>query len=317
MNTIITTGETINLDTFFKTDNFCIHVGEQTFSNDNMNWKEIYKESDYYLFFCSFYQNTYSVQIIHNKMKEYGVNFNNIYFLCNSIDEVKVFNAFGIHAVLCHHNAFINSNIFTIRNTDIMYDAVYNTRPVAWKRPFLARKIKKLAIIEGYRFEFDSNQYFDLKKLEPLYINDKRLDSVQVASIYAQSSVGLALSPSEGGCLSSGEYLLCGLPVVSTKSTGGRDTYYNEYNSILCEDNENSVAYSIQRFISNMPSKTKIRDMHIQTDKMMWDSFIRVIDIIFKHESISENAEFLFYERRLEDLQRHGRFKFFEYRKKL
>ena len=45
----------------------------------------------------------------------------------------------------------------------------------------------------------------------------------------------------EGANYSSSEYLLCGLPVVSTESSGGRDYWFDDYNSIICKPNEDSV----------------------------------------------------------------------------
>ena len=47
--------------------------------------------------------------------------------------------------------------------------------------------------------------------------------------------VGGVFSEEEGACWASSEYLLCGLPVVSTHSRGGRDVWYSGHNSLIVE----------------------------------------------------------------------------------
>lgn len=61
------------------------------------------------------------------------------------------------------------------------------------------------------------------------------------------SSVGGIFSATEGACYASTEYLMCGLPVISTHSTGGRDIWYTPDNSILVEATEPAVAARLQR----------------------------------------------------------------------
>jgi glycosyltransferase involved in cell wall biosynthesis len=60
------------------------------------------------------------------------------------------------------------------------------------------------------------------------------------------SSIGGMFSATEGACYASTEYLMCGLPVVSTASTGGRDIWYTPHNSIIVEANETAVAAGVQ-----------------------------------------------------------------------
>ena len=51
------------------------------------------------------------------------------------------------------------------------------------------------------------------------------LNTEEVRRILVQSRCGLALSAQEGAMYASGEYLLAGLPVVTTRSRGGRDAF--------------------------------------------------------------------------------------------
>ena len=55
----------------------------------------------------------------------------------------------------------------------------------------------------------------------------QRYDTNQICEIYAQSRCGLILSSEEGACFAATEYLLCGLPVVTTPSVGGREAFFD------------------------------------------------------------------------------------------
>jgi hypothetical protein len=86
---------------------------------------------------------------------------------------------------------------------------------------------------------------------------------VQINNIYSQAYVAGIFSLSEGACFASTQYLLSGLPVVSTKSKGGRDIWYNDENSIICEDNEtdcyNCIQLAKQKVLNGEFDKQTIR----------------------------------------------------------
>lgn len=107
---------------------------------------------------------------------------------------------------------------------ELRYDAVLNARSKPYKNRWAASNIASLAVIdfEVRRPEF-SCQYY----------NQHHLDLEEVASVLRRSRVGLCLSFIEGASLASLEYLLCGLPVVSTRSLGGRNNWYHDGNCIL------------------------------------------------------------------------------------
>jgi len=60
------------------------------------------------------------------------------------------------------------------------------------------------------------------KVLRPKFKNDRRSTKEEVTEVYRDSVCGGIFSAGEGACFSSSEYLLFGLPVVLTKSRGGR-----------------------------------------------------------------------------------------------
>jgi glycosyltransferase involved in cell wall biosynthesis len=59
------------------------------------------------------------------------------------------------------------------------------------------------------------------------------LSPEQVNEICNQAAVGLCLSAVEGAMFASMEYMLAGLPIVSTPSIGGRDVYFDEAYCII------------------------------------------------------------------------------------
>mgnify|MGYP006234474903 CR=1 FL=1 len=69
------------------------------------------------------------------------------------------------------------------------------------------------------------------------------------------------MSSAEGAMYSSVEYLLCGLPIVSTKSTGGRDVFFTNENCIIAEDTPESVAECVQKWLSNYPNLHQRREI--------------------------------------------------------
>lgn len=58
------------------------------------------------------------------------------------------------------------------------------------------------------------------------YVHYFSIDKIN--EIYGQSRCGLILSAEEGACFAAMEYLLCGLPVVTTPNIGGRDEFFDK-----------------------------------------------------------------------------------------
>jgi glycosyltransferase involved in cell wall biosynthesis len=265
----------------------------------NYDILKYFKKDDYIFIIlpCYFREEDF----VHNMRYLYQENkdltYKNIIFMCPSNIEVDICNKIGLSSILCNHNAFLNENIFKIYQQNKIYNAVMNCRPERWKRPYLAEKINNLAILKGYNFR--KNDYYDLNQLNPSYINnDKRLSPSEVTNIYSNSYVGLIFSEQEGACYSSSEYLLCGLPVISTKSKGGRDFWYNEKNSIICEDNSdlvlNCVNDAIEKIKNGYFKSEEIRTKHLEQMQYCRNNLIDKVKELFKIYNISEDSEKLF-----------------------
>ena len=92
-------------------------------------------------------------------------------------------------------------------------------------------------------------EFEELRKSIPnLYspnIDHGLLSSAQVAELLNASAAGLILSALEGQNRATIEYLMCGLPVVSTANRGGRDRFLSPSNSIFVSDTPEAVAEGV------------------------------------------------------------------------
>lgn len=222
------------------------------------------------------------------------LNLKNIIMMVPNLDHALLSSEYGFSYIFVNHNCFLDENVFKNENNlERIYDCVLNSRPENWKRPFLAKSVENLAIIKGYHFR--KNDYYELEQLNPKYINQKRLEPSQVNNIYNQSYCGGIFSATEGACFSSSEYLLAGLPVISTKSTGGRDVWYNKNNSIIIEPTEEAVNNAVALCKVNLKNgifdRNKIRNDHIELSNIMRNFFINYVQTIFDRHKINLNSK--------------------------
>jgi glycosyltransferase involved in cell wall biosynthesis len=208
----------------------------------------------------------------------------NITFLANTKDQELQANSIGFKSIFFNHNALLDEATYWLeRDAETVYDLVLNTRPERnFKRPYLAKSVPNLAVIQGYNFRKDD--YMDLHELEPAFLNETRLTTQDVVKIYNQSMVGGIFSEKEGACYSSSEYLLCGLPVVSTYSEGGRDIWYNQWNSIICEPTQEAVSEAVsqaaRKLADGIYSRYRIRSMHVSMQHEMRDRLCHYISVL-------------------------------------
>jgi hypothetical protein len=161
-----------------------------------------------------------------------------IVVLCSEPEEQAALAADGIQAVFCNHNAFAEERIFRpLPQAGAKLDAIYNAGLFAWKRRELARLVPSCAHI-FYQSPGSTHAkaiaYLDqLRALMPhhQFVNTvadgrvNRLDRAEVNVVLSQCRSGLCLSAVEGAMFASIEYLLAGLPVVSTPAVGGRHIF--------------------------------------------------------------------------------------------
>jgi hypothetical protein len=196
-----------------------------------------------------------------------------VVMLCNELATIDLFRAQGVEAIFCNHNCFVNESHFTIdESQEKKYDAIYNAAMALYKRHLLAAKVRSLALIT-YRYGGTHDSEYEKQVRAALahaaWLVDAHKDSekaswTQVARYNNQSRVGLCLSAFEGAMYASIEYLLCGLPVVTTRSRGGRDVFFEPEYVETVEDDPDSVNQGIVNLIARAPSASFIRSRTIQ-----------------------------------------------------
>jgi glycosyltransferase involved in cell wall biosynthesis len=211
-------------------------------------------------------------------------------FLCNSEEETEMLKSSNLNAVFCNQNAFLDENNYNvIKKCDKLYDAVYLARFTPFKRHELAADIKKLKLIGDYKES--EKEYFD--KSRKLLSSAEWTKKVYAFNIYKhlnQAKVGLCLSPEEGAMFVSTEYLLCGLPIVSTKSIGGRDIYYNNEYVEIVDDASGDVASGVKTLINKNIDPEYVRNKTIEIMIEHRNIFIDVVQKIYDKEN--KNSSF-------------------------
>jgi hypothetical protein len=207
----------------------------------------------------------YRVILTHGVMGEllmviendyYGLDKSKLIFLCNNIQTTSYLLTLELNAHTISEYIFSNDDWYTIKPSNKIYDCI-----------FPGRESKTLGL---FGKDYNSNLLIMNKLPEYPMHHD------QVIKYFNQSKCGLMTTESEGSCLSVGEMLLCGLPIISVKipdnlsketyyphhpnnkkmientyglilpnTLGGRELWLNENNSLYCERNDDSIEQTI------------------------------------------------------------------------
>jgi len=177
--------------------------------------------------------------------------------MCNSRKEQRNLGLLGRNAYFCHHNLFCDESKLVLGSSEKEFDAIYIAQMAPFKRVELAGQVERLRIVAA-------NPPILKDKLEQFGVpnaqaNQDRLNREEISAAIGGAHCGLALSAVEGGMLASAEYLLCGVPIVSTPSRGGRDAWYTERNHILCEPTIPGVSNAVRAAVAKDWDAAQIR----------------------------------------------------------
>jgi glycosyltransferase involved in cell wall biosynthesis len=216
-------------------------------------------------------------------LAEYGRRLS-LHYLCNTTREVDLLRSCGMPAIHCNHNAFIDLERVPRRlSGPKAYDAVYNAAFHRYKRHHLARDVERLILL-GYGRASPDPYELNLQTTfrhahRPNYQNGtfRWLSDDDVYDILASARVGLCLSRAEGAMYASVEYLLCGLPIVTTASIGGRDEFFDEDFVTWVEDSPRAVADGVRQMCARTVCPEAIRN---QTIGRMENHRRRFVDLV-------------------------------------
>ena len=209
-------------------------------------------------------------------------------------DEANVLRELGLPFEICSHSAFIDENIFHIYLNELkQYRAIYDARLTFFKRHQLAALVDNLALIT-YECSANHDDVYNVNTFRmllnaawlngPFSEHNSSFTPEQVALHLNQARVGLILSDLEGANYASIQYLLCGLPVVTTMNRGGRDAFFNPDYVIWSEDSPEAVNLSVQKLIDRNLDPHFIRERTLAIVNQHRHRFIVLITNIFARE---------------------------------
>jgi len=255
----------------------------------NWNWLKEYhqrfRENDFFLVSLGWYFDEYLVSECNYIFEILNLRKDRFYFMYNDYSDKQLFEYYDFNGEIINQNCFLDESLFKIKHVEKIYDALYIARRAIFKRHYLAGSINNLALIAG-----SNHGVGEVGIPAHTYLNDIPLSPEQVIDKIAESKTGLILSEYEGACYSSSEYLLCGIPVVSTESKGGRSVWYNSYNSIICDANEEAVSSAVAKLCSEKKDPQRIRDMHINLSMHFRGEFIKLTQKILSESSDSTDS---------------------------
>ncbi len=219
--------------------------------------------------------------------------------LCNTKPEVERFAAAGVPAILCSALAFVDETVFVPdARASKAFDAIYTATLTPVKRHELCRDIGSLGLI--YHWFGDASRETRAETLaryramlpRARFLNNEdsdyqHLNSETVCLWINRARVGLCLSASEGAMLAAMEYLLCGIPVVSTPSIGGRDRVLDPRYSLIVDPEPSAVADAVRTLAGRFYDPIAIRKAAFDAMRDDRLRLIRLIEAIFRQEAVA------------------------------
>jgi glycosyltransferase involved in cell wall biosynthesis len=236
------------------------------------------RKPDVILWHCAWHQGTVArmlkLKYKFHQMKKLGIQ---PILVVNSNEEERYRKRLKINGFKSSAYVFVDENEYLPHNSSKRYDAVYAAQLTNFKRIPLAQRIEKLYVMtyKSGSSEWDlRREYPEMKNAD---FNQRWLNPNEKNQLLNQSSVGLCLSAEEGPMLASLEYMLNGLPVVSTPSKGGRDEYYSsEYCRVVPPEPE-AVRQGVDELIQSKVDPLKIRESTIeklQADRQVYVNYV-------------------------------------------
>lgn len=207
--------------------------------------------------------------------------------ITNSLEEDAYRRFFKVPGFHCNEYIYTDEKDYGVLNIEKKHDAVYAAQLMPFKRIELAREIDKIFVLTYTPgSKVGENNLPDLcPSMKHADYNRTWVDHVGKNRLFNQSKVGLCLSKEEGPMLASLEYMLSGLPVVSTRSKGGRDEYYNKDYCLIVDDNPAAVRKGVEELIARQIDPHYIREKTIEKLNRDRDRYVNLLSEYVRKDS--------------------------------
>jgi glycosyltransferase involved in cell wall biosynthesis len=222
--------------------------------------------------------------------------------LASSGAELQRFERAGLPAILVGNTALCDERIYRpLPGRRARFHAVYDARLSDFKRHELAAEVPDLALITyltkdegkpGYRTSLAPLlARSHLFNGDPFGVGYRYLSPPEVNACLNQCAVGLALSREEGGMYASMQYLMAGLPVVSTPSRGGRDEFYHPDYVRIVDPTPRAVADGVAEMRQCKVSADEIRARTLARVQEHRRRLFRCVDEIYASQGCARSFE--------------------------
>jgi len=218
-----------------------------------------------------------SVRLYAKQAKHLADKGIKLVLLQNSQIEFQIGRLAGFPCYLINQNIHVNEHVFQPRPAAKEYDAIYTSAAARYKRIHLGLGIRRLFVLTYFwPDKRDASGKWNLELFDPrlrnVAHNREKLEPQEIAPLLNTAGCGLALSLVEGAMYASMEYLLCGLPVVTTRNVGGRDFFLNSSNSVHVRATRAAVASAVADVSCRTAGGDEIREAVLnKVVQLRWD----------------------------------------------
>jgi len=219
------------------------------------------------------------------RLKHWTSGARQYHVMASTEGERALFESLGLDAIHCNHNAFLSEKKFFPTGVEKKYDAIYDAALAPFKRHELALEVRNLALISYLKSQETRATAEGIANMmkqatflnNPLSGPGSWLNASSVNEYLNQAHVGLCLSATEGAMFASAQYLLAGLPVVTTKNRGGRDDFFDEDYVRWVSDTPAAVARAVDELVAAKINPEFIRN---RTLERMAQHRSRLVDLM-------------------------------------
>jgi glycosyltransferase involved in cell wall biosynthesis len=186
-----------------------------------------------------------------------------LHFMRNSLDEERLLGKLRLPGGFVSQNAYVNEHIFRPTSAAKQYAAVYTAQMKPFKRLHLAAHLRSLYVVtygDVRTLAGENDLHRFVPELSFADFNRQWISFEQVNDIYNRANVGLALSSVEGAMLAAVEYMLAGLPVVSTPCRGGRELYFDQRFVAIVAPTREAVAAGVAQLTMRQVDPMLVRE---------------------------------------------------------